>query len=143
MCFPISTATLLTIKTFLSFMTFPSSLRRWFVIHFVLDVLFGLPLLFFPQLILGLFGFSAVESVTARLVGAALLAIGGISLLARKEGKEVYGTLLKMKLLWSGSAMVGLLLSLVEGAPRSVWLFLGIFVFFFLLWGYYLREISV
>ncbi len=122
-------------------MSLPSSLRRWFVIHFALDVLFGLPLLFFPQLILGLFGFSAVESVTARLVGAALLAIGGISLLARREGKEVYGALLKIKLLWSGSAVVGLLLSLVEGAPRSVWLFLGIFVFFFLLWGYYLRKV--
>ena len=122
-------------------MPIPSSLRTWFLIHFSIDYLLGLPLLFFPQWALQLFGFAAVESVTAHLVGAALLAIGGISLLVRNEKKEVYTALLKLKLIWSGSAITGLIISLIEVFQKSTVFFLAIFIFFFFLWGYYLKKL--
>ncbi len=119
----------------------PDSLRRWFVVHFIIDLIFGLPLLLFAEWTLRLFGFMVVEQVTARLVGAALLGIGGVSLWVRMEGREVFRTLLRLKLLWSGSAIIGLGLAIILGAPVMTWLFLGVFVGFFLLWMYYYQKL--
>ncbi len=89
-----------------------SSLRVWFVIHFVVDFLFGLPLLFAPGLVLELFGFPLGELLTARLVGAALLGIGGVSFLVRNESAAVFRSLLKLKVIWSLSSIVGILMTL-------------------------------
>ena len=59
-----------------------------------------------PEWALGLFGFSVVEPVTARLVGAALFKIGGVSLFARSKRVESYSSLLTRKLSWSGPAVL-------------------------------------
>lgn len=117
--------------------TVPSSLRIWFVVHGIVDLVFGLPLLFFPAVVLSLFSFPSESLLTARLVGAALLGIGGISLWARNEPSETYLTLLRMKLMWSGSAIVGIALSLAEGVSFGGWFILGLFLLFFVVWGYY------
>ena len=61
----------------------PRNLRRWFVIHFVADILFAIPLLLIPETILPFFGWTVVDPITSRLVGAALLGIGTESLLGR------------------------------------------------------------
>ena len=122
-------------------MKIPKSLRVWFVIHFILDFLFALPLLIAPEWFLTLFGFTIVDPVTARLVGAALIGIGGISLLTHKEGRNVFRALLKLKLLWSAAAVLGLVLSLIQGAPLVIWFILLVFVLFFFLWLYYLRQL--
>ena len=118
-----------------------SSLRRWFVVHFVVDMLFGLPLLLFPDGVMGLFGLEVGEQVTVRLVGAALIGIGGVSLWVNKEGREVYAALLRLKLLWSGSAIVGAGLSLWYGAPMMILVVLVVFMAFFLVWLYYYRRL--
>lgn len=68
----------------------PGSLRVWFVIHFAVDMLFAIPLLFFPEFLLPLLGWKVVDPITSRLVGAALLGIGGESLLGRNASKEVF-----------------------------------------------------
>ena len=120
----------------------PDSLRHWFVIHFVVDMIVGLPLLLFPEWILEGLGFLAVEQVSARLVGAALVGIGGVSLWVRGESREVYRALLRLKLIWSGSAIVGLGLAIMRGAPMITGMFLGIFLGFFLLWMYYYRMLK-
>ena len=57
----------------------PSSLRVWFVIHFVLDFIFAAPLLVAPKFMLTLFGWSTIDPLASRLVGAALMGIGGES----------------------------------------------------------------
>ena len=119
----------------------PKSLQTWFIIHFIVDYLFGLPLLITPIWTLQLFGFTVVEPVTARLVGAALLGIGGASLYAHKKGYESYKSLLMLKILWSGGAIFGLLLSLWQSAPVSVWLFVVIFALFSGVWIYYFRKL--
>ena len=118
-----------------------NSLKTWFVIHFVVDYLFGIPLLLFPQWTLSLFGFAAVETLTARLVGAALIGIGGISLFARNEGKESYNSLLTLKLIWSSAAILAILLTIIEGAPVLSWLILLIFVIFNVIWIYYKQKL--
>ena len=119
----------------------PSSLRKWFLIHFIIDILFALPLIFYPTWLLGLFGLPSSEAVMARLVGAALVGIGGASLFSYSKSKESYDILLTLKLLWSSTAILALVLSLLNGAPASIWLFIFIFVVFFFIWLYYKKNI--
>jgi hypothetical protein len=115
----------------------PASLRIWFLIHFAVDMVFAFSLLVAPAWVLGLFSFAPVEPFTARLVGAALAGIGGVSFFARHGSAETYDALLTLKLLWSAGALLAIVLSLVEGGPRSLWLFFGIFFCFFLIWALY------
>ena len=115
--------------------TVPSSLRKWFTIHFVVDMLFAIPLFIAPSFVLSLFGFEGV--VTARLVAAAFMAIGGSSLILNKKGFETYNTLLTLKIIWSITAVLGLILSFIQGAPLSIFLAIAIFTLFCSVWLYY------
>ncbi len=121
-------------------MSVPASLRVWFVIHFIIDFIFGIPLLFFPAQILRFAGWPAIDVFSARLVGAALLGIGGISLLARNAERETYRNLLGLKIIWSVSAIVGIILSL-PGYPLFGWLALILFAVFSIIWIYYRLRI--
>jgi hypothetical protein len=115
----------------------PKSLRIWFIIHFIIDMLFAIPLLFFSAWTLNLFGFSLENLLFARLVGAALIGIGGASFLVRDKPKNVYLTLIDLKILWSLAAILAIIWSIIEGAPKTTWLFLAIFVGFSIVWQYY------
>ena len=115
----------------------PRKLRRWFVIHFVVDILFAIPLLVIPETILPFFGWAVVDPITSRLVGAALLGIGTESLLGRNASLEVYRAMLNLKLLWGTGALLGITLGIIQGAPITAWLLLAIFSLFTLVWLYY------
>jgi hypothetical protein len=115
----------------------PSSLRTWFVVHFVADMLFAIPMMVAPTFTLTLFGWPSVDPITTRLVGAALVGIGGQSLLGRHEDVSVYRAMLSLKCLWSGAAVLGLIVSIAQGAPVMAWAFLAIFVTFAMIWNYY------
>ncbi len=115
----------------------PRKLRRWFVIHFVVDILFAIPLLLIPETILPFFGWAVVDPITSRLVGAALLGIGTESLLGRNASLEVYRAMLNLKLLWGTGALLGITLGIIQGAPITAWLLLAIFSIFTLVWLYY------
>ncbi|MDO8510640.1 MAG: hypothetical protein Q7S55_00585 [Nanoarchaeota archaeon] len=115
----------------------PSSLRAWFVLHFMVDYLFAIPLFIAPAWLLSFFGFTVIDPVTARLVAAALFAVGGISLLSRNESVNVYNSLLKLKIIWSVSAIAGLLLSLWQGASALLWPVVLVFGLFCGIWSYY------
>jgi hypothetical protein len=123
-------------------MEIPASLRRWFVAHFIVDLAFALPLLVAPGTTLGLFGFAGTDPVSPRLVGAALLAIGTQSFLGRHEDVNVYRAILNLKLIWSGSAIFGLLLGIGAGAPPAAWAILAIFITFFGVWTHYRLRIK-
>ena len=112
----------------------PKHLRTWFIVHFAADIAFAIPLMFFPVQFLQLFGWTAVDPVSARLVAAALIGIGVESLLGRNAGIASFRTMLRLKSLWSGSAIIGLTISIIEGAAKGAWLFLAIFLAFFALW---------
>jgi hypothetical protein len=120
----------------------PKALRTWFVIHFLVDMAFALPLLFFPEIILPLFGWDVVDPVMSRLVGAALLGIGGESLLSRKAGMDVYRALLSLKIIWASAALLAIGLGLFLGAPPLVWIILVIFAGFLIVWIYFYQKLS-
>jgi hypothetical protein len=118
----------------------PASLRTWFVIHFVLDVIFAVPLFLFPHATLEIFGWPAVDPLATRLVAAALFGIGIESLLGRNASLESFGNFLNLKIIWSGSATLGILAAIIwngYAAVPAAWLLLGVFFAFNLLWVYY------
>ncbi len=120
----------------------PPALRTWFVVHFVADLIFAIPLLLAPELFLGLLGWPAVDPISARLVGAALMGIGVQSLLGRKEDLQVFRAMLNLKIIWSGTASIGILVSMLQGGPTLGWGFLAIFVAFNGLWLHYRRVLG-
>lgn len=115
----------------------PKSLRTWFLIHFIIDMVFAIPLIFIPEIVLPIIDWTPVDPVSTRLVGAALFGIGVESLLSRNAQHKVYKTMLDLKILWSSSAIIGLSLAIALGAPIISWLFWSIFVIFFFVWAYY------
>jgi hypothetical protein len=115
----------------------PQGLRTWFVIHFAVDMLFGIPLLFFPHRALGIVGWNHIDPVTSRLVGAALLGIGGESLLGRNVGLETFQAMLNLKIIWAAGAVLGIALGIRDGATTITWGILGIFALFLGIWTHY------
>ncbi|HAN30008.1 MAG TPA: hypothetical protein DCQ06_00285 [Myxococcales bacterium] len=118
----------------------PAALRSWFVVHFVADMLFALPLFFAPEQALTLVGWLAVDPITTRLVGAALFGIGIESYLGRNADRDRFRGMLNLKVIWSATASIGIAWSMFEGAhdrPVAGWLFLATFVAFHALWVYW------
>jgi len=120
----------------------PNSLRKWFKLHFIADLLFGIPLLIAPQWTGAMLGYPTIDPLTGRLVGAALLGIGITSYLMHKKGSEVYHSMLTLKVIWSLAAIIGISLTIIEGAPKITWAILGIFIFFNLVWVYYKKGLN-
>jgi hypothetical protein len=118
-------------------MEVPITLRRWFVAHFVVDFFFGIPLLIAPHLVLGRLGWTAVDGAASRLVGAALLGIGASSWFCRNAGPDVTKAMLDLNVVWSFAAVVGLLISVGQGAPPPVWAFLSLFIALSGVWTHY------
>lgn len=114
----------------------PGSLRTWFVIHFVADVVVAIPLFISPDLLL-LLGWQHVDPIATRLVCAALFGIGIESWLGRAGTVESYRSMLNLKIIWSAAATLGVLLSMLKGGPLAGWGVLGIFAIFNGIWTYY------
>lgn len=115
----------------------PRRLRFWFVIHFVVDMVFAIPLLLVPERLLRLLAWPGVDPVTSRLVGAALLAIGVSSWLERNANRDVFRSMLNLKIVWASGAVVGIGLALLRGGPPIAWAVLLIFVAFLAVWSYF------
>ncbi len=118
-------------------MVTPPSLRNWFVVHFVADIVFAVPLFVAPTAFLGALGWSAVDPISARLVAAALFGIGIPSLLGRNESAETFRAMLNLKIIWSATATVGIVGSQLQGGPAMGWAFAAIFGAFNVLWSYH------
>ncbi len=120
------------------------ALRTWFVVHFVADVVFAVPLFFAPRPFLHLVGFTEIDPVTTRLVAAALFGIGIQSYLGRNGGLDEFRAMLNLKVIWSLTATLGLVWSALDGGPGMTWAFVAIFAGFNGLWTYFrmrLREV--
>ena len=116
-------------------MKITKGLKNWFFAHFVIDMLFAVALIFFPGLIVGLFGFPVENLVFVRLVGAALIGIGMAPLFTKK--KEAFEIMLTLKIFWSVSAIIVLIWGLVVSGNNWLWLFICVFVVFSFTWFYY------
>ncbi len=121
----------------------PLALRRWFVVHFIADVVAAVPLFVAPVWILGLLGWPAVDPISTRLVAAALFGIGIESYLGRNASVDAFRAMLNLKVIWSATAALGVLWSQLEGGPPAGWGVFAIFAGFHLVWLRYrllLRE---
>jgi hypothetical protein len=119
------------------------SLKVFFVIHFVMDYLFAIPLMVIPRDFLYFLGWEVVDPLSARLVAAALFGIGGMSLMHVNEGIAAYKSMLNLKILWSISAILGIFVSIVQGAPIVAWGILAIFIIFSCIWIYYRVSLNI
>lgn len=118
----------------------PAALRKWFVVHFWADILFAIPLMLIPVEMLSMLGWQSPDAFTARMVAAALFGIGIESWLGRNAGVESFRNMLNLKIIWSLGAVLGIGVSLAQGAqnnPPFAWVILGIFMAFNLLWVYW------
>ena len=120
----------------------PKGLRTWFIIHFIADYLFGIPLLIAPIWTMTFFGWASIDPATTRLVGAALLGIGGESFLGRDASVETYRAMLNLKIIWSLGAIFSIAAAVVQDAPPITWLLLIIFLIFSITWIYYRMKIK-
>lgn len=122
----------------------PEALRRAFVIHFAVDLIFAVPLMLLPERLLGFIGWSSIDPVAARLVAAALFAIGIESYLGRDGGTEAYAGMLNLKIIWSLAAVLALALGLLGGSGPAwaLWALLVVFGAFNLLWVYWRLRIQ-
>jgi hypothetical protein len=121
----------------LSAIEVPASLRLWFVVHAVVDVAAGVPLLIAPEAILPHLGWTFVDPVAARLVGAALVGVGVTSWRTRQASAAVVRALVGLKVVWSASAILALVLAIARGAPQLTFLFLSIFLAFCGVWSHH------
>ena len=118
----------------------PSALKKWFVLHFVADIIFAIPLFIIPVQFLTALGWQSIDPVTTRMVAAALFGIGGESLLARNASVDSYNTMLSLKIIWSAFAVIGLSWALFTGLFANYIIgisLLVIFVAFNILWTYW------
>jgi hypothetical protein len=121
----------------------PNGLRTWFFIHFVADVLFAIPLLFFPQTLLNIFGWGTYDPILSRLVGAALMGIGVESLLGRNASVETFRGMLNLKVIWASSALFAFGAGIAEDAAAPIaWVLMGIFAVFWCVWVYYRLKLK-
>lgn len=118
-------------------MELPSSLRTWFIAHAIIDVVVAVPLLVSPAFVLGHLGWTAIDPVAPRLVAAALLGIGLQSFFGRDDGVETYRAMLRLKVIWSLAAVVGMMAAIGEGAPPATWAVLAIFIVFLGVWSHH------
>ena len=123
-------------------MKIPELLKKIFLLHFIIDIIFAIPLILFPEIFLRYLGWIEIDVISARLVGAVLIAIGTTSLIKKESTIESYNTLLTLKIIWSFSALSVLLISIINGAPKILILIFIIFLLFFIIWVYYKRKLS-
>ena len=120
----------------------PSALRTWFVAHFAVDWAVGIPLLVAPESLLRFFGWHEIDPIATRLFAAALLAIGGQSLLGRNGSVNEFRAMLNLKLIWAAAAVIALGIGALSGGPALTWLGLAVFVGFFCVWLYWRIRIG-
>lgn len=123
----------------------PTILRNLFIVHFIVDILFAVPLFFFPQQFLLYFGWETIDVVSIRLVAAALCAIGIESWIGRNASIQSFRTMLRLKVIWSGVAVIGLLWSLTEVLMVSylLWMIFFIFIIFHSIWLYWFVRLRL
>jgi flagellar biosynthesis component FlhA len=115
-------------------MDVPPTLRLWFVADAVVDFLAAAPLLAAPELVLRKLGWTCVDPISARLVGAALLANAAATFAARDAGVETYRALLRMKAVWCLAGAASMFVAVGSGAPSAAWVFLSTFIAFAGVW---------
>lgn len=120
-------------------------LERFFVLHFIIDVSIAVPLFIAPMFFLKILGWHDIDPVAARLVASALFGIGIESYLGRNSSSEAMINMLNLKIIWSLSAIIGIIISIAESnyeTPFLLKLILAVFIFFNLIWIYWRMHLN-
>jgi hypothetical protein len=112
------------------------ALKYTFLIHTIVAVLLGLPLLLAPGRFLMLFGWLHIDSMISRLLGAALLGLAWSSWRGWQAKEKVQvSTLLELEAIFTVLAVVGLLRELViYPYPLIYWLVCAVLAIFAAAW---------
>jgi len=118
------------------------SLRYTFLVHAVVALVFGLPLLIMPGRVLELFGWQPIDPIMSRMFGAALLALSWGSYRGwRAAVRSDVLILLQVEVIFTALAALGILRHLLVGAwPWYIWMTFIIFVLFAIAWLYHLLR---
>jgi hypothetical protein len=123
----------------------PIALKRWFVLHFAVDITFAIPLMIIPELFLTFLGWTVVDPIATRIVAAALFGIGIESLLGRNGSLESFKGMLNLKIIWSFATVLGIVISMFHVLLNTVVflvLLLAIFVVFNIVWVYWRIKLN-
>lgn len=126
----------------------PRSLKGWFLVHFIADTLFAVPLFIAPIFLLNLLGWKSIDPLMARMVAAALFGIGTESLLCIKLGKDAFIAMLNLKIIWSFAAITGFIIGLSQGlfgypaVGIGLLLIFGAFNILWIYWRQYFKKLE-
>jgi len=118
-------------------------LRILFLIHAVVAVIGGLPLLLAPGRTLDLFGWTPVDPLLSRILGAALVALAWSSWRGWRGATQAQVALLiEVEAAFTVLTCIGLLRQMLGAHwPWYVWTLLGVFVVFAIAWVVALWEV--
>ena len=117
-------------------------LRKWLVFHFYFDYAVAIPIFFGAEQIALYFPDYPLDTVALRIVAAALFGIGFSSLQASSLDYDNMVKKLRWAVIWSGTAWIGVLISLVNGGHPLNWPVFFTFVLFNFLWTYYAVKLN-
>jgi hypothetical protein len=101
-----------------------SGLRTLFLVHFIVGLVFGLPLLLIPGIYMGWFGMSVPDVEPYRMVGAAILAFTASSWYSYKAAEwDRVKIVVQAEIVWTVLATLALLYGLLlAGQPAAEWI---------------------
>jgi hypothetical protein len=115
-----------------------NSLKTWFTIHAVVDLLFGIPLFLIPTQVLTFMGWSVIDPFASRLVGASLIGIAVLSIACNKaDNKIAFKTALQFKSAWSILGFLASLYGAVTLQLSSAYAIALLFFIFGVAWNWY------
>ena len=123
-------------------MKVPIMLRKWLVFHFYFDYAVAIPIFFGAEQIAIYFPEYPLDTVALRIVAAALFGIGFSSLQASSLDYDNMVKKLRWAVIWSGTAWIGVLISLVNDGHPLNWPVFFTFVLFNFLWTYYAVKVN-
>ena len=123
-------------------MKVPTMLRKWLVFHFYFDYAVAIPIFFGAEQIAVYFPDYPLDTVALRIVAAALFGIGFSSLQASNLDYDNMVKKLRWAVIWSGTAWIGVLISLVNDGHPLNWPVFFTFVLFNFLWTYYAVKLN-
>tara|TARA_A100001015_G_C14615970_1_gene566048 strand:+ start:107 stop:532 length:426 start_codon:yes stop_codon:yes gene_type:complete len=123
-------------------MKVPIMLRKWLVFHFYFDYAVAIPIFFGAEQIAIYFPEYPLDTVALRIVAAALFGIGFSSLQASSLDYDNMVKKLRWAVIWSGTAWIGVLISLVNDGHPLNWPVFFTFVLFNFLWTYYAVKLN-
>lgn len=126
----------------------PKALKGWFIVHFIADTIFAIPLFIAPVLLLNYLNWKSIDPLMARMVAAALFGIGIESLLCIKLGKDAFIAMLNLKIIWSFAAISGFTIGLGKGlfgytfVGIALLIIFGAFNILWIYWRLYFKKLE-